>query len=359
MLEKQYYYLDDAAKFITDKAGHSISPDDLVDQAIEKKLYLHVSASNWMIKYPYKQAFLFNGYSGIEYSCLKSAIQTFKKGEEFFLTNINVTSDELAKICIVDNSGYIHLLPETATSCPLAITDLVVKHEYLLEFIALYCQSELKEKVEQECITKQLNPDIISNIFRQNKPGTWNIEFNGQVFPPLPHRIGFTYIQHLLKNPHKSISAKELSSLSSKILEISETETINALLSEGLSIIDSSDAGQCIDSFAMNAYKSRIADLSDLIVEARESYDIELEENYREEYDFIAKIIKQSTNLKGMLIIDKSDNRRISQTVSKSIKNAINEIIKQSPGLAKYLTNYISTGNKCEYKPPVHADWSF
>jgi len=359
MLEKQYYYLDDAAKFITDKTGHSISPDDLVDQAIEKKLYLHVSASNWMIKYPYKQAFLFNGYSGIEYSCLKSAIQTFKKGEEFFLTNINVTSDELAKICIVDNSGYINLLPETATSCHMAITDLVVKHEYLLEFIELYCQPELTEKVEQECITKQLPTDIISNVFRQNKTGTWIIEFDGQVFPALPHRIGFSFIQHLLKNPGKSISAKELSSLSSKNIEITEIETINALLSGGLSVIDSSDAGQCIDSVAIKAYKSRIDELKDLIEDAREFDDIESIENYEDEYDAILSELRRSTNLKGMPKIDKSDNRRVSQTVSKSIKNAINEIIKQSPGLAKYLTNYISTGNKCEYKPPAHADWSF
>lgn len=359
MLKKQYYYLDDAAKFITDKTGHSISPDDLVDQAIEKKLYLHVSASNWMIKYPYKQAFLFNGYCGIEPSCLKTAIQTFKKCEEFFLTNINVTSDELAKICIVDNSGYIHLLPETATSCHMAITDIVVKREYLLEFIELYCQSELKEKDEQECITEQLPTDIISNVFRQNRTGTWIIEFDGQVFPALPHRIGFSFIQHLLKNPGKSISAKELSSLSSKNIEITETETINALLSEGLSIIDSSNAGQCIDSLAMKAYKSRIDELKDLIEDAREFDNIDSIENYEYEYDAILSELRRSTNLNGIPKIDKSDNRRVSQTVSKSIKNAINEIIKQSPGLAKYLTNYISTGNKCEYKPPAHADWSF
>lgn len=359
MLEKQYYYLDDAAKFISDRTGHSVSTNDLVDQALERRLYLNISASNWMIKYPYKQAFLFNGYCGIEPSCLKTAIQTFKKDEEFFLTYIAVTSAELAKICIVDNSGYIHLLPETATSCHMAITDLVVKREYLLEFIELYCQSELKEKVEQECIIEQLPPDLISNVFRQNKTGTWIIEFDGQVFPALPHRIGFSFIQHLLKNPGKSISAKELSSLSSKNIEITEIETINAFLSVGLSIIDSSNAGQCIDSVAMKAYKSRIDELKDLIEDAREFDDIESIENYEDEYDAILSELRRSTNLKGMPKIDKSDNRRISQTVSASIKNAICEIVLQSPDLAKHLKEAIKKGNECEYNPLFPTHWCF
>jgi hypothetical protein len=360
MFEKQFYYLDDAATFINGQTGHSISPDDLVGQALEGNLYLHISASNWMVKYPYKQAFLFNGYSGIEYSCLKSAIQTFKKDEEFFLKNITVTSDELAKCCIFDNSGYIHLLPETPISCPMAITDLVVKREYLLEFLQRYCQPESTDIVEQDCIIENIPSEeqSIAYQFRRNKTGTWDFKFNHQAYPSMPESKGFLLIQHLLQNPNKPISVQELNSIANEST-LSTPIDEGTLLENDIFIKGSFDGDLCIDREAVQQYKQKILELDDLIEDADARNDIEAKEIFKEQREQISNEFMKNTDWRGKTKREGSGSRKISQSVAKNIKNAIGKISVQCPELGKYLEDYIRTGLSCKYEPIQILAWIY
>ncbi len=423
MLNKKYFYLDEAVAFLTFQIGYFFSQDNLIDRALQNQLLLFISASNWQVKYNNRDPFRFDKYCPIDSCTLKSAIQTDRKksGESSFVNDFPIKTTELVQYGIFSESDIINLKSVTPTSCPFTSTDLVIKYDALLEIIDLYrpitpvvviaqtnpsmvlsydelfsenlpllpdtetsCsasaltdvvtkQEASLDSIGHEYVTKLAESvapkDIIelvpaekplsTNMFRKNKTGTWDFKFNGQGFPALPDRIGFSYIQQLLQNPHRDICANVLSSLLSKTVEIYEPEAISALIDAGLSVTKSSNAGQCIDSVAIKQYKMRMEELKDLIEEACESDDIETAENYKEEFDLLANELKQNTNLKGKPKIAKSDARKISQAVSRSIKNAINEITPQCPDLAEHLTAYINKGKACEYKPPLSTEWSF
>ena len=97
----------------------------------------------------------------------------------------------------------------------------------------------------------------------------------------------------------------------------------------------------------------------DLIKEAHQLYDIDRKEEYQEKYNYLDTYLKQNTSSNGKPKTDKSDTRKISQAVSRSIKNAIDEINAPCPDLAEYLTAYISKGKECQYKPVLSTKWSF
>ena len=221
--------------------------------------------------------------------------------------------------------------------------------------------TKVEESIAPENIVELLPADNspANNVFKKNKTGTWDFKFNGQCFPSLPSRIGFSYIQQLLQNPHKEFCAHKLSSLMSKTIEVQEPEGLSALIDEGLSVTKSSNAGQCIDNVTIKQCTNRMKELKDLIKEAHQLYDIDRKEEYQEKYNYLDTYLKQNTSSNGKPKTDKSDTRKISQAVSRSIKNAIDEINAPCPDLAEYLTAYISKGKECQYKPVLSTKWSF
>ena len=412
MLNKKYFYLDDAVAFLNAETGGDLySKGSLVDQALQNRLPLFIKASNWQMKSGLCVPFYFDRCCPIDICTLEAATQSSRilKGEMSYIQSFSIKIDDAVETVLFPSEDMIILESDTPTSCPFALRDLVIKLDTLLELIELYYSFNpvdesfaeilpLPTAPEISCppstltslaakqdalivldsfehgnplkVTKIIASEYVTirlpteessqpNIFRKNKTGTWDFKFNGQDFPSLPNRIGFSYIQHLLKNPHKDIYANALSSLLSKTVEIYEPEAISALIDEGLSVTKLSNAGQCIDSVAIKQYKMRMEELKDLIEEACESDDIEAAENYREEFDVLASELRQNTTSKGKPKTDKSDTRKISQAVSRSIKNAINEINNTCPDLAEHLTAYINKGKECEYKPPLSTEWSF
>ena len=356
MLEKQYYYLDDAAKLLTEKTGHPFTQEDLIDQAIQEKLFLHISASNWQVKYMNNAPFRFNGYCAYAGLNLKSAIQSIKKGENVHLDSLPVTRTEFARyhIPVEDNENFAILIPATETSCPLAITDLVVHNDALQDFVRCYTPPKMTKS-----ITKSLPVEdtASANIFRQNLTDTWELKFNDQVCPPMPHRVGFFYIQQLLKNQNKTIKNIELVSIYRGNNTPTTLENVDTMISAGLTISESSNAGQSIDKAAIEQYKEHLEELQDLIAEAAESGDIDAQEKYEEQFDIIIKELKRNTDHRGRSKIEKSSNKKINQAIARNIKNAISTIQPQNLELFEHLTTSIKTGETCRYEPPTSIAW--
>lgn len=408
MLNKRYFYLDDAAVFLTAQLGHLFSQDDLIDWALNDHIPLFIRASDWRVKHGILELSHFDGYCPIDPCTLNTALEADRKnkGEISFVHHFSIKITEVVRTVFFPELDMVSLDSATATSCPFTIPDLVVKYEALLKFIELHCPADdlvteklplfsatetscppaaltdlvtkqdglivsdsikhrypliFPENIALENVTKRLRTQEPShpNIFRKNITGTWNLKFNGLELPSLPDRTGFAYIQHLLKNPDKDICASELNSFLSKTIVIHDQEAIGALIGEGLSIIESSNAGQCIDSLAIKQYKARMEALKDLIEEALESDDIEAKENYMDELVKLDKELKKNTNSKGKPKTDKSDIRKISQAVSLSIKNAIKEIVPQCPDLANHLTDHIRKGKICRYRSLLSTAWEF
>jgi hypothetical protein len=356
MLEKQYYYLDHAAKFLTERTEYPITQDDLIDQALQGKLLLSISVSNWLIKEHYKEEpFLFDGYGELEKSMLKSAIQTFRRGEKYFAGAILVKTAELAQYHVFNEGcDYTVLYEANSTSCPLALTDIVVRSDRLLDFFELHCMPKptksIKEKNERSSS---------ANLFRRNKTGTWDFKFNHLTYPPMPHRKGFAHIQHLLQNPNKAIKSVELISLVSVSNVCHEQDDVGDLLDNGLRIVESSNLGQVIDNHAARQYEERMVALKDLIKDATEDGDTEAKEVYKEELDFLFSEFKKHIDSKGRPKKIKTDARKISQAIAKNVRNAIKDMSLQCPELANHLDIAIKTGAVCEYRPSIAIEWGF
>jgi len=345
MLQKPYYYLDEAAKTLSEKIGLKITQDDLINKAIETKLFLHISASQWLVTYEKRPPFRFDGYCGIEASDLKSALQTEKKRMPFYVSNIPIKTSELAKFGIFSDLDFTFLSPAEECSCRLDFTDLVVSHDAILDFIEFHCP-EIKDK-NLNTSSPSVEPPQPDNIFRRNPTGTWEFRFNGESYLPSTGRKGFSFIQQLLKNPNKNISSITLSSLFSEPSnnDISETTYLN----EQLSITDNSDAGEVIDKKALIQYQARRIELEELIQETIEMDNLIEAEKLEHELDVLTAEIKKGTDNKKRTKKDLSSTRRISDGVTKNIKNTLKKMDNESPELAKHLRKNIKTGTECIY----------
>jgi ribosomal protein S15P/S13E len=348
MLDKDYYYLDEAAQILTEKTGFKITQDDLIHKAIEYKLFLHISASQWLVTFENKPPFRFDGYCGIEASDLKAALQAYKRRTPFYASNIPVKTSELAKFGILSDLDYSFLLPAVECSCPLDFADLVVSQDALLDFID-FQYPEIKDKNLNTVQPVATNETDIPNLFRRNQTGTWEFRFQNTDYPAIPSRRGFLFLQQLLQNPNKHISTTQLNAIFSGNHSDPVQSHDEAYLNENLSISTDSDAGEFFDEKAKNEYQARIKILQELIDDAIELNDIEKAEGYKAELDTLTKEISKGMDHKKRIKKDKSNERKIADSVTRNIKNSLTVIEEKCPELGKYLKQTIKTGKQCIY----------
>lgn len=354
MRAKNFYFLDDAAKFITEKTQEVFSADDLISSAIEDKLSLSISASNWQVEFYDKRiSFQFNDYCGIDSSTLKAAIHAFRNGElKFFAPTIPVKTSDLKKYSIFNNNEFTSLVPKSTQSCPFTISDLAIKHEYLIDFI-----SDIPVSIptqEDEPTKASLNP----NVFKKNKTGTWLLRLNNQEPINIKEYAGFFYIHQLLMNPNKTISAIDLHSLFSSSSPLNKELNVSELINEKLVLTTTVESSVLnIDKIALREYQEKITELKENIQNSLELGDIEAASRFESESDFILKVIQKETNFQGKPKKSKDPESKISDSITKNIKNAIKQLKAPSPELADYLTEYIYTGKNYIYSPNPKINW--
>jgi len=363
MQARKFYYLNDAVKLITEKTNQTYSTDDLIALGIDGKLSISISASNWHVKYLEKKInFQFNDYCGMDSPMLKAAIQSFHKGSpEYFAPTVPVRTIDLQKYSIFNDSEFTVLYPASNQSCPFSITDLGIKNEFLTDFIDehISLSNEITAH-EHPCVEMPVPTSNNSNIFKKNKTGTWDIKFDNLDPITMPEYMGFNYIQQLLMNQEKEISAVNLNSIYSTAKASKSAPICGEIISEGLDTSKSiQNYEQSIDNKALSQYRQKITELKDDIEEAQEFNDIETESSLREALDFIQAEIYKNTSNSGKPKNINAAEKKVKDAVSRNIRNAISKLHAKYPELASHLTAHISTGKECTYSPDKKVHWKF
>ena len=372
MLKKNYYYLDDAAKFISSETGFSISADDLIDQAIQSKLFVHASASNWLVKQFYKEPFVFDGYCAFESSYLKSAVQTIKRGEKFYATYFSVTRLELMRHSVPYDEEFAALMSATATSCPLTLMDIVVRRDMLLEFIEFHCPLKVINNIAINDSAAQLPTPKLSSALEQSIRSElcncfvlageyWQISFN-QKTVMIKDTKGMQYINYLICNKGKGVHVSELyyainpkdNQQADNALSSMTGEQLNA---EGLSLSNLGDGFELLDKKALATLKLQIEQLGDQMEDAKEFGEFEKLEKLDAERDQIIARLSSDMGLAGKSRLSTSPIENIRKNIERRISKDSRKLQNSFPEFASHLKTAINTGTVCQYTPFPDVFW--
>ncbi len=149
---------------------------------------------------------------------------------------------------------------------------------------------------------------------------------------PMRALRGFDYLHRLLTRPGSVITAVEL-------------------VTEGTGTVLQPDTGPLIDRQAATAYRNRLADLDDEIVEAEEWADLTRAETLRAERDALLAELGASTGIGGRARVSGSTSERARVAATKAIGAAISRIEAVEPLLAGHLRDSVRTGTDCSYRP--------
>lgn len=249
-------------------------------------------------------------------------------------------------------------------------------------------------------------------LFHQNKAGTWDFRFEGRNYDAMKDYKGFWYIKHLLQNPHKLISAIDLSNIVNNpvgdtnsilpsstaiesdpevsaanepdaievdvgwesgelkgLLDSPEEDDISDTVSTspddeaigewGSTFHNIGDAGEFIDSQARAAYKTSLTGLERKRQECIECNELAKAEEIEEMMERIKKELIRGVNIRGRLRKDKSTYKRAKQAVGNAIRRSISKLNEQCPELGQHLQDTISTGGDVVYHPETPVRWQF
>jgi tetratricopeptide (TPR) repeat protein len=180
---------------------------------------------------------------------------------------------------------------------------------------------------------------------------------------------GLGYIAHLLRYPHTEFHVLDLfggisgeggddnGSLSTRSLP----DPAEELEKSGIHISGLSDAGEVLDHQAKVAYRSRICELREELEQAKRLGRVERAQQVEEEIYALTRELSRAVGLGGRSRRAASASERARQSVTKSIKSALERIAQGDAVLGDCLTRSIKTGNFCAYLPDSGSilTWKF
>ncbi len=243
-----------------------------------------------------------------------------------------------------------------------------------------------KNPVEEKCVNNiQLDSDSetdnrtltgkIQNIWRK-EGDIWLVVYEGNSVM-LPHTTGMYYIGHLLANPNKNFSLKELDILVNKghlasnpssiklkeevdAKKVSSPEIEDKLIkdNEDLSAVDFEKQGEdLIDKIAIEEYKNRIKKLKDqLEVEKMKGNDSKASILAKEILS-VEKYLKISTNKFGKPRIFRDDAEKTRKKISGDVRYSYGKIRSKHESLIKHLQESIKLGQTPRYIPNSNIKW--
>lgn len=183
----------------------------------------------------------------------------------------------------------------------------------------------------------------------------WTINYAGEE-TRLKDIKGLRYIAQLLKVPGQEIHVLELAA----IVEGGTPGTggrigrEEELASDGLG-----DAGAILDAPAKAAYKRRLEDLQEELVEAQEFNDPERAARAQEEIDALIEQLASGVGLGGRDRKAASQAEKARVNITKSIKDALKKIDDNHRPLAEHLRTTLRTGAYCAYLPDSRLEISW
>ena len=177
----------------------------------------------------------------------------------------------------------------------------------------------------------------------------WTLAFGGRALRVKDSK-GLRYIAHLLRQPEHDVLSVDL------VQEYSEgsESTVKGVVSKR-------DMGPALDPAAKQAYKSRLAELKEMLAEGESNNDLGLSGRAAEEIAFIEQELSRAVGLYGRDRQSGSVMERARVTVTVRIKEALKKLDQFHPPLGRHLMNSIKTGRYCSYRPDSAnpCNWGF
>ncbi len=176
--------------------------------------------------------------------------------------------------------------------------------------------------------------------------GFWLIGYADAV-TRLPDSLGLRYLDLLVHNPGRELTAVELAQLAAATGPAS-----TAAHADGLHDTPGAPADHILDRQARAAYRQRLASLDEELTEAEEWNDTERASRLRAEKDFLVRELTAATGLGGRPRQLGAESERARLNVTRAIRTAISRIRHRVPDAAAHLDQAIRTGTRCSYSPP-------
>jgi TolB-like protein len=119
----------------------------------------------------------------------------------------------------------------------------------------------------------------------------------------------------------------------------------------GIHIARLGDAGEMLDQQAKINYRRRLSELHEELDEAKSLGKVELAEQAEGEIDALTKELSRAVGFGGRNRRAASASERARQSITKSIRSALETIAKTEMAIGKVLFRSIKTGTFCAYQP--------
>jgi hypothetical protein len=205
-------------------------------------------------------------------------------------------------------------------------------------------------------------------IFRKNG-AYWTVGYNRQSVR-LKDARGLGYIAHLLRYPNTEFHVLDLyGGLVSRDDDgraAGQWQNGPPLADQdfeqaGVHIANPSDAGEMLDQEAKVAYRHRLAELRQELDEAKKLEKVERAAEAEAEMDALMRELSRAVGLGGRDRRAVSPAERARQSITKSIKSALERIAQAEAVLGNLLWRCIKTGTFCSYRPDPNfpLEWEF
>jgi len=206
--------------------------------------------------------------------------------------------------------------------------------------------------LERACARRQpvslMKPDDAPPTLRREGE-VWTVDFRGTALR-FADSDGLRYIDHLLARPGVSVHATELLGLSRR----ADVGAANAANEPGGAPVGPPLLPPLarLDQRAKDAYRQRIADLREMLEEAKRTGDLGRAEATRKELDFLTRELAGAVGLDGRDRPLGGDVERARVNVTLRIRKAIKKLGAHAPALGRYLSSNVRTGTLCEFCAP-------
>jgi hypothetical protein len=153
-----------------------------------------------------------------------------------------------------------------------------------------------------------------------------------QAAAPVRALRGFGHLRELLRRPGQPVAALDLAGA-------------------GTGVVLQPDLGDRLDDRAVAAYRQRLRDLAEELVEAEQWSDLGRLHTLRAEHDALVSELTHAAGLYGRGRPAGSSAERARVAVQKSIVAAIDRIDTVDTATARYLRTTVHTGLHCSYDP--------
>jgi hypothetical protein len=195
--------------------------------------------------------------------------------------------------------------------------------------------------------------------FRRDGAGGWIIRFADQDCPPMPDRVGLRHLYHLLQNPGRPITTRELSALEKGFAGSADVRLISATAEQdGFSIRGRDPREELLDKTALQQYRAELKKI-DAALDALPPHEHRQREKLERDRKFLSKQLGQAAGISRRPGRASVDDHKIRSAITKAISRTISDLAGRCPQLGLHLKQSIKTGHNPSYVPDAPVPWVF